>query len=162
MPVDTPEAPWFLFLCGAVGITAMLLPGISGSFILLILGKYEFVTGALKAPFAEGHPATIAVFALGMACGLAAFSRALRFLMEHYREGTTAFLVGVLLGSLQKMWPWKEVLLTRTIRGKTRIIQEANVWPAELDGGFALALLLIVSGFALVFFIERQSTPRGR
>ena len=162
VPVEMPEAPWFIFLCGAVGITAMLLPGISGSFILLVLGKYEFITAALKSPFSEASTGIIAVFALGMATGMAAFCRSLRYLMHRYREATTAFLTGILVGSIQKMWPWKSVLLSGEIGGKTKILREANVLPPALDGGFALAVTLVVLGFALVFFMERQSRHPGR
>lgn len=145
VPVETPESWWFIFLCGVIGITAMILPGISGSFLLLILGKYEFIISALRAPFADHHPFILGIFMAGMATGLLAFSKILHRLMMTHRNRTMAFLTGILLGSLRKVWPWKS-----SDGG-------GNGWPMALDGEFALILGLIALGFALVFRLEGRS-----
>ena len=107
IPVSTPHSLWFIFICGMIGITAMILPGLSGSFLLLILGKYAYVTGALKAPFIGSNFQILFVFLMGMITGLLSFSRVLRFFLRSYREMTLSFLMGLLIGSVQKIWPWK-------------------------------------------------------
>ncbi len=142
-PTQTPEASWFIFLSGAIAICALILPGISGSFILLLLGKYEFVLGAVN----DRNLGVIVVFALGAAVGLLGFAKILNWLLTHYYDILIAVLCGFMLGSLRKIWPWKVELegglLTR------------NVLPA---GGLELlyALLLALAGVALVLLISRQ------
>ena len=118
VPVETPTDFWFIYLCGAIAVTAMILPGISGSFLLLILGKYEYVTGAIKSPFAEANIGILLIFMAGMITGLLSFSNLLHSLMKSYREPTMAFLTGILIGSLKKIWPWKIVVESKTIRDK--------------------------------------------
>lgn len=132
IPVETPDAWWFIFICGMIGISAMILPGISGSFLLLILGKYEFITATLKNPFIPSNALILTIFLLGVFSGLMSFSKFLNWLMSHYRSLTMAFLTGILIGSLRKVWPWKEVLETRFIAGKERIIKEINVFPQDI------------------------------
>jgi len=112
VPVTTPEALWFIFLCGIIAICAMILPGISGAFILLILGKYEFVTASLKNPFIAHNMMVIFVFCMGCLIGLLSFSRLLNYLLKNYHQITMAFLTGLLIGSMSKIWPWKEMVET--------------------------------------------------
>lgn len=102
-PANTPEALWFVFLSGAIAICAMILPGISGSFILLLLGKYEFILGAVKSL----DLVIIAVFVLGCLLGIILFSKVIHWLLSHYHTATLATLAGFMLGSLNKIWPWK-------------------------------------------------------
>ncbi|MCR9203411.1 MAG: DUF368 domain-containing protein [Halobacteriovoraceae bacterium] len=160
IPVDTPTDPWFIYLCGIIGITAMILPGLSGSFLLLILGKYEFITGAVKAPFAPGNFPILLTFVAGSLTGVAGFSRVLNWFMKHYHSLTMAFLTGILVGSMKKVWPWKEVLETKEVRGKIRILREANIFPETLDAQVALATVLCIVGFAAVLLMEAQSRKR--
>lgn len=160
IPVDTPDAKWFIYLCGVIGITAMILPGISGSFLLLILGKYEYVTGAVKAPFADGNFATLCVFALGTATGLLGFSRILKWFLDHHKNATMAFLTGILVGTLKKVWPWKVTLESVIIRDKERILREANVLPQSFGSEETMALILAIVGFALVLFLESRSSGK--
>ncbi|POB15059.1 DUF368 domain-containing protein [Halobacteriovorax sp. DA5] len=155
VPVTTPTDLWFIYICGLIGITAMILPGISGSFILLILGKYEYVTGALKNPFQEGALVIIGVFALGCLTGLVSFSKVLNFFMKNFRERTMAFLVGILLGTLSKVWPWREVTKSVVIRGKTKVLSESLYFPTALTTEDILAVALVVIGFLFVFILER-------
>ncbi len=160
IPVDTPDSLWFIYLCGIIGITAMILPGISGSFLLLILGKYEFITGMLKNPFAEGAPLVILIFLCGTVTGLLSFSKILNFFMKNYRVKTMAFLTGILIGSMKKVWPWKEVLESKIVRGKVRVIREANILPPELNTEVMLAAVLVVVGFFGVLYLEKKSAPK--
>ena len=156
IPVDTPTDSWFIYLCGIIGISAMILPGLSGSFLLLILGKYEFITGAVKAPFAEGNFPILLTFVAGSLTGVAGFSRILNWFLKHYHSQTMAFLTGILIGSMKKVWPWKEVLETKVVRGKVRVLREANIFPDSFDGQVALALGLCVLGFIAVLWMESK------
>ncbi len=162
IPVSTPDSLWFIYLCGIIGITAMILPGISGSFLLLILGKYEYITGMLKNPFADGAIIVIAVFACGTATGLLSFSKILNFFMKNYRNRTMAFLTGVLIGSMKKVWPWKEVLETKVVRGKIRVLREANVLPTEFSFEVGLAIVLVLVGFIGVLLLEKFSNRNSQ
>ena len=157
IPMQTPEALWFIFLCGIVAICAMILPGISGAFILLILGKYEYVTGALKNPFLPQNLIVIIVFCCGCAIGLLGFSRVLNFLLQKYHNLTLAFLTGLIAGSLQKIWPWKEIIQTQMIRGKEHVIWGGPVMPPAVDQAFLIAFGLATLGFIVVLVIERLS-----
>ena len=133
IPVETPNSSWFIVLCGMIGITAMILPGLSGSFLLLILGKYEFITGAVKNPFGDGNFIILLTFSLGTISGLLLFTRFLKYCLDHFHNITMAFLTGILIGSMKKVWPWKETLESVVIRGKTKIIREANMMPTEFN-----------------------------
>ncbi len=160
MPITTPEALWFIFLCGIVAICAMILPGISGAFILLILGKYEFITATLRDPFLAENIMVIIVFCLGCVIGLAGFSRVLNYLLKSYHNLTLAFLAGLITGSLQKIWPWKEILDTQVIRGKVHVIWGQPMMPAAIDQEFFIAVCLAVLGFLVVLVIERLSREK--
>jgi len=160
MPITTPEALWFIFLCGIVAICAMILPGISGAFILLILGKYEFITATLRNPFLAENIMVILVFCLGCVIGLAGFSRVLNYLLKSYHNLTLAFLAGLITGSLQKIWPWKEVLDTQVIRGKVHVIWGQPMMPAAIDQEFFIAVCLAVLGFLVVLVIEGLSRDK--
>lgn len=102
-PAQTPDALWFVFLCGAIAICAMILPGISGSFILLLMGKYAFIMNAVT----ELNIVVLAVFAVGCAVGIISFSHVLSWLLKKYYMLTIALLSGFMVGSLLKVWPWK-------------------------------------------------------
>lgn len=160
IPVDTPDALWFIYLCGIIGITAMILPGLSGSFLLLILGKYEYITAALKNPFAEGAPLILVIFIMGTATGLMSFSKILNFFMKNYRVKTMAFLTGILIGSMKKVWPWKEVLESKVVRGKTKIIREMNIMPTEFNNEVMVAIALMLIGFIFVLVLEKKSSQK--
>ncbi|MDC1174606.1 DUF368 domain-containing protein [Bacteriovoracaceae bacterium] len=155
IPVDTPTNPWFIYLCGIIGITAMILPGLSGSFLLLILGKYEFITGAIKQAQVFENFKILVIFACGTATGLLAFSNILNWFLKHHRSKTMAFLTGILIGSMKKVWPWKEVLESVVIRGKTKIIREANVLPADFNTEVVFAMVLIFICFFLVVAMDK-------
>ena len=155
IPATTPEALWFIFLCGIIAICAMILPGISGAFILLILGKYEFITATLKNPFLPQNLMIIIVFCLGCLIGLLSFSRLLDYLLINFRQLTMAFLTGLMVGSIPKIWPWKEILETKIIRGKSHVIWGANIMPETMNAEVLVALVLAIIGFIAVLIIER-------
>ena len=140
-PAETPSHFLFIFLCGAIAICAMILPGISGSFILVLLGKYFFIMEAVKTLDLK----VIAIFGIGACVGITSFSRLLSYALSHMRNITLAVLSGFMLGSLNKVWPWKE-----TIDGvEQNIAPNAFVWQAV-----CLALL----GFVMVYGIEKISS----
>ena len=157
IPVSTPETLSFIFLCGAIAIYAMILPGISGAFLLLMLGKYEYVTRTLKNPFLWDNFVILAVFAAGAVVGIALFSRVLHYLLHRWHAATVSVLTGFMIGALRKVWPWKEVLESTVIRGKIHILRTQNVLPDAFDGGVALALGLFAVGVLGVIVLERLS-----
>lgn len=161
IPVSTPETMVFIFTSGFIAICAMILPGLSGAFILLILGKYEFITGTLKNPFLMDNMVVIVVFCAGCATGLLSFSRLLNYLIQKYHDLSLAFLTGLMAGSMAKIWPWKEAIATKMIRGKLHTISERNILPGSFDTEFCSALLLAILGLAIVFTLERLSRQQA-
>jgi putative membrane protein len=155
VPVSTPTAAWFIFLCGFIAISAMLLPGISGSFILLILGKYAYIIDALGT----FDFAVIVVFALGALSGLVAFSRVIVWLLHRYHQATLLVIKGILIGSLWVIWPYQDRVY-ETVHGKQRLIGATPVWPESVDATVLGGAALAVAGFVLVRVLHRLS--RGR
>jgi len=155
VPVETPTAAWFIFLCGFVAISAMLLPGISGSFILLILGKYAYIINALG----EFDLVVILVFATGALTGLVVFSRTIGWLLKHYHEATLLLIKGILIGSLWMIWPFQERIY-ETVRGKEKLVSANPVWPDAITGTVMASAAFLVAGFVLVMVISRFSTRK--
>tara|TARA_B100002003_G_scaffold68434_3_gene63806 strand:- start:278 stop:1288 length:1011 start_codon:yes stop_codon:yes gene_type:complete len=160
IPLYTPEEPWFIFFSGMIAICAMILPGLSGSFILLILGKYAFITAALRNPVNPDNLETILIFITGCLVGILGFSRILRYGLARWHDYTLALLTGIMLGSMRKVWPWKITLESQIIRGKEHVLREENVWPL-LDFEFGIALLLMLTGFMLVMLLDKISRQRA-
>lgn len=141
---ETPDDLWFIYICGAIAICAMILPGISGSFILVLLGKYEYIINAIK----DFNIGVLVVFALGCITGIAAFSRLVSWLLARYHSMTISLLAGFMLGSLNKIWPWKEV------QSENNILP--NVYQSQgTDPYLAEALLFFAVGVLLVILIEK-------
>lgn len=147
-PAETPSYLWFIFLCGAIAICAMILPGISGSFILVLLGKYFFIMDAVKTL----DLVIIAVFGAGAVVGITSFSRVLSYALKHVRNITLAVLSGFMLGSLNKVWPWKEQITT-VVDGHDLMI-ENNILPNQY---IVEAVVLMLVGFFMVYFLEKLS-----
>ena len=158
-PLAGSDSPAVLMACGAVAICAMILPGISGSFILLLLGAYGAVIGALKS----FDLIRIGAFAIGAVIGLLSFSRVLDRLLEKRRNETLAVLTGFLLGSLNALWPWKrQVELLYTHSDGREEWFKVNAWPADLDAaGWGLAVGLAVVGAVLVTLLGRLGRSEG-
>ncbi len=155
-PAETPSNLLFIFLCGAIAICAMILPGISGSFILVLLGKYFYIMEAVKTL----NISVILVFMGGAAIGITSFSRVLSFALSKFHDITIAVLAGFMLGSLNKVWPWKETIETYTdSHGVVKPLVEANILPNQ----FVMeAIGLMIFGFFLVYFIEKLSAKESK
>ena len=153
------EHPLFLFFAGALAICAMILPGISGSFILVIIGAYKTLSDALH----DFNFKKIALFTIGAVVGLLSFSHVLKWLFKHYHNITLALLTGFIFGSLNKIWPWKEVLTWReNSSGNLVPLLEQSVSPSNYNGDpqltFAIALMII--GFITIFILEKIGSKK--
>ena len=155
-PAETPTNLLFIFLCGAIAICAMILPGISGSFILVLLGKYFFIMEAVKT----FNIKIILVFAAGALIGITTFSRLLSFALKHFRNITLSVLTGFMLGSLNKVWPWKETVQTYVdSHGVVKPLVETNILPNVYVWE---AAVLMVVGFLLVYLLEKLSAKSAK
>ncbi|CAM1362527.1 conserved membrane hypothetical protein [Tenacibaculum litoreum] len=149
----------FMFLAGAIAICAMILPGISGSFILVLLGAYKPVLAAVN----NRDFTTIAFVGLGAIVGLLTFSRVLKYLFENYKNYTLVVLTGFIIGSLNKIWPWKKVLTYRTnSHGEQVPFNELSISPFSYDGNPQLmyATMLALIGFALILLLEKLAVKK--
>lgn len=155
VPVETPTAGWFIFLCGFIAICAMLLPGISGSFILLILGKYAYIIEALG----QFDWTVIGLFAAGAVAGLVAFSRAIGWLLNHYHQRTLLMIKGILIGSLWIIWPFQERTYS-ILHGKNKLVASHPVWPEVLDSTVFISFGFLLAGFAGVLVIHYLARRR--
>jgi putative membrane protein len=151
VPTQTPDTSWFLFLSGFIAICAMILPGISGSFILVLLGKYQDVLSAVN----DRDILTLFFVAAGAAIGIVTFAQVLSWLFKRYHDVTVAVLIGLMVGSLRKIWPWKETLRTMLDRhGEPIPVEQINVWPQAWSSEVTIALILAIVGFVLVFVLD--------
>ena len=157
-PAQTPSNLLFIFFCGALAICAMILPGISGAFILLLLGKYEFILKSLIELDIE----VLIVFITGCIVGILAFSRLLSWILKHFRFPTLALLAGFMLGSLNKVWPWKEVTIFRlNSEGQQLPAFDQSIWPGIYlertgnDPQIFHAILFTALGILIVVFVEK-------
>jgi putative membrane protein len=181
--------PWFLFFAGAIAICAMILPGISGSFILIILGAYKALSNAVH----DWDFKKIAIFAVGAIFGLLSFSRLLKWLFKNYHNTTLALLTGFILGSLNKMWPWKQtVAVMNDTTGKVvpfetisnlgtlsvfqkntndfesyKTVLEESISPfmyAEINTTnpqLLFSIGLMIAGFLTIFILEKVGSKRA-
>ena len=157
VPVETGTESYKFVLAGMVAICAMILPGISGSFLLVVMGKYQQVFGAVH----EREFGIIALFGVGAVIGLLGFSRLLKRLLARFHAETMAFLVGLMLGSLRKVWPFRNVLEEKLIGSKVRVLRDECVWPQEYSGEVLLSFVLMVVGAALVVALERLGSEKS-
>lgn len=144
----------FLFFAGALAICAMILPGISGAFILVILGAYKTLSDALH----DFDINKIVIFSAGALVGILSFSHVLKWLFKHYHNVTLAVLTGFIFGSLNKIWPWKEVLTWRTDSAGIDIpVVEKSISPFSYEGNpqLVFAIILMFVGFLTIFILER-------
>ncbi len=170
-PMQTPDAIWFIFLSGAIAICSMILPGISGSFILLILGKYEFLLQTLANVTSGAATATdvlvLVVWIVGAVVGILAFSKFIDWLLTKYYRGTLLFLAGFIIGSLVKVWPWNNmetIVLSQfpeaevMIAGGENADKVVSLFAPQTNPHIAGAIIFALVGFALVAGIELAST----
>ena len=177
LPLETPEAWWFLFVAGAMASCAMILPGISGAFILLLLGKYQYVLGAVNR-FDIGP---LVFVGAGAVVGLVSFSQVLGWMFRKYHDLMVALLTGLMLGSLRKVWPWKEDLnwlqdaageVVLDSHGQRKVIEQALVLPDVSTSGevgqVVAAVALALAGFGAIVLLDRfaaegkAASPGGR
>ena len=157
-PAQTPNDWWFVMLSGAVAICAMILPGISGAFILLLLGKYQYIIGAVG----ELNIPVIAVFGVGAVAGIISFSHLLSWLLNRFHDLTIALLMGFMLGSLNKVWPWKQTLSeVADAHGKMIPVEQANILPRTFEtlnegenAHLFEAFVLMLVGLGAIYLIE--------
>ena len=154
VPTSTPNHPLFIFGCGAVAICAMLLPGISGSFILLILRKYAYI---LKAVAALDFM-VILPFIAGCLVGILSFSRLLKWLLSRWQKTTYAVLVGLLIGSLRRIWPYQHIVEIE-VREKLRPLSATPYLPDAFNVKYFVGFLV---GLGFVVGIEWYASRRGR
>ena len=157
--VSENSSSLFIFIAGAIAICAMILPGISGSFILVLLGAYKPVLDALNNKDFK----TIFVFMAGAVIGLLSFSHVLKWLFKHYKNLTLAALTGFIIGSLNKIWPWKETLTWRTnSKGIEVPFKDQSVSPFSFEGDtqLTMAIVLAVVGFVIILGMERLAVDK--
>ena len=163
VPAQTPDAPWFLFLSGALAICAMVLPGVSGAFILVLLGKYQYVLAAVN----DLDLFALFFVAAGAGIGIVTFAQVLGWLFKRYHDATVAALIGLMVGSLRKIWPWKldvewlrdaDGAFALDSAGERIVALQRNLLPTLSDNGAAeigTALLLALFGFGLILLLDR-------
>ena len=157
VPVQTPDAGWFIFIAGALSICAMMLPGISGSFILLILNKYAYIfaaIGYLKL-------SVLLPFAGGALAGLVFFSRLLSYILERYYRVTVVFITGLLLASLTVIWPFQERIY-ETAGGNPILVDTHPVFPQEFSQQVLISLTLCITGILVVLVLNHLHKPEER
>lgn len=164
-PSETPETYWFILLSGALAICAMILPGISGSFILLILGKYTYILEAINTR----DLSTVAIFGVGCVIGLLSFARLVSWLLHKFHDIAIALLAGFMIGSLNKIWPWKETLSTRTnSKGEEVPFITENILPSKylaatgLEPHLVQAIIFMILGIGIVVLLEQFAARRSR
>lgn len=157
--VSENSSPWFMFLAGAIAICAMILPGISGAFILVLLGAYKPVLEAVS----ERNYKIITLVGIGAIVGLLSFSRILKWLFKHYKNYTLAALTGFIVGSLNKIWPWKHTITYRlNSHGVEVPFKQESISPFSYDGDHQLwiAILLAIVGFGLIILLEKLAVNK--
>jgi len=157
--VSVNSSPWFLFFAGMIAICAMILPGISGSFILVLLGAYKPVLNALNTK----DFVSIIIFLVGAVLGLLSFSKILKWLFSTYKNYTLATLTGFIIGSLNKIWPWKETISWRTnSKGMEVPFNTASVSPFSFEGDnqLLISIFLMLIGFGLIILLEKLAIKK--
>ena len=166
-PFASPDSSIYLLFCGFIAIIAMILPGVSGAFILLILGVYQTAIDTINN-LAEGLTTgnfdlfkdafiKFALLGIGAIIGLKVFSKALNWMFKYHKALTLAILTGFMIGSLNKIWPWKEVLKTRiNSEGETVTLLDRSILPSSYDSDsqMMLAIVFVIIGFASILILE--------
>ncbi|MCK5781430.1 MAG: DUF368 domain-containing protein [Flavobacteriales bacterium] len=169
-PAHSPDSTMFVFFSGFIAIIAMILPGISGAFILLLMGAYPTVIGAINS-LREGittantdlifHAGSmLSVFAVGAVLGLLTFSRVLAWMFKNYHNTTLAVLTGFMIGSLNKVWPWKETISTRmNSHGEEVPFLQKSILPTSFDGDAMMVqvVLIAILGFSVIYLLDKFS-----
>ncbi len=174
-PFATPDSSIYLLFCGFIAIIAMILPGISGAFILLILGAYETVINTVNNliegistgnfEMLKGALLKFVLLAIGAIIGLKVFSKLLNWMFKHKKNITLAVLTGFMIGSLNKIWPWKRVLKTRiNSEGIEVTLLDESVLPNSYSGDNQImyAILFVIIGFATILILENLGSKKSK
>ncbi|MBD0823946.1 DUF368 domain-containing protein [Aestuariibaculum marinum] len=159
-PMENSDSDWFLFFAGAIAICAMILPGISGSFILIILGAYKTLSDAIH----DVDIKKLIIFFSGAIIGLLSFSHALKWLFKNYHNITLALLTGFIFGSLNKVWPWKQTISWHTnSEGIQSPLIQKSISPFAFDGNnqIVFAITLMILGFLTIFILEKVGSKKA-
>ncbi len=148
---------FFVFLCGIVGISGMMLPGLSGSFILILMGNYKLL---MVTAVTELNVILLGVFFLGSAFGLMSFSHILAWVLKKYKDETLGILTGFIIGSLSIIWPWKEIAESLIVNGEEKVISYNSYFPSEFNTQTLLAFALMILGYFLVYLLESKSNNK--
>ncbi|EDP71879.1 integral membrane protein [Flavobacteriales bacterium ALC-1] len=174
-PFASPDSPFYLLFCGFIAIIAMILPGVSGAFILLILGAYQTAIDTINNLLEGLTTGNMDLFkdaflkfcllAIGAVVGLKVFSKALNWMFKHHKNLTLAILTGFMIGSLNKIWPWKEILKTRIdSHGEEVTLLDKSILPTSYDGNnqLVLALIFIIIGFGTILILEHLGKQKNK
>ena len=158
-PANENSNLFYVFICGIIGISGMMLPGLSGSFILILMGNYELL---MVEAVANIDIVLLIVFLLGSIFGLMTFSHILSWVFLHYKDATLSLLTGFIIGSLSIIWPWKKISESIIFNGKEKIIAYSWHLPQTLDRETILSLSLMLLGVVIVYSIEIASTKKKK
>ncbi|WP_426429709.1 DUF368 domain-containing protein [Winogradskyella sp. HB-48] len=174
-PFASPDSPFYLLFCGFIAIIAMILPGVSGAFILLILGAYQTAIDTinnLRDGLLTGNMdlfkdalLKFVLLAIGAVIGLKVFSKALNWMFKHQKNLTLAILTGFMIGSLNKIWPWKKILKTRiNSEGEEVTLLDQSILPSSYDGDnqIVLAIIFTIVGFATILILEHLGNRKDK
>ena len=158
IPVSTPNAPWFIFGSGFIAICAMILPGISGAYVLVLLGKYHYILEALN----NKDFFTLFIIGAGSLVGLISFAQILGWLLKRYHDLIMAILIGLMCGSLRKIWPWKETVTTFIdSHGKEIPSLQSNIIPSSFTSEVVYALLFMLIGILVIWSLDFWARKNG-
>jgi len=158
-PASENSNLFFVFLCGIIGISGMILPGLSGSFILILMGNYELL---MVTAVTDLNAVLLATFFIGSAVGLMSFSHILSWVLKHYKDATLALLAGFILGSLKIIWPWKEVTKSIILNGKEKVLEYDWYFPESMNQETLLPCVAILLGIIIVYGLEKYSTKKNQ
>tara|TARA_R110002050_G_scaffold267266_1_gene408828 strand:+ start:2941 stop:3858 length:918 start_codon:yes stop_codon:yes gene_type:complete len=157
-PSENTDSLPYLFFSGALAICAMILPGISGAFILVLLGSYKVILEAVH----ERDLKIVVTVGLGAIFGLLSFARVLKWMFKNYKDLTLAVLTGFIIGSLNKIWPWKKILETKVFGDKIITVKDQSISPFAYEGDHQLiyAITLALIGFSLILILEKLASKK--
>ena len=156
-PTSQNENLFYVFICGIIGISGMMLPGLSGSFILILMGNYQLL---MVDAITDLNIVLLSVFILGSIFGLISFSRVLSWVFKNYKNATLALLTGFIFGSLNIIWPWKKELKHIIVNGEKKILSYERYFPNQFDSQTITAFILLVLGILIVCWMERFSNAK--
>lgn len=156
-PTSQNENLFYVFICGIIGISGMMLPGLSGSFILILMGNYQLL---MVNAITDLNIVLLSVFLLGSIFGLISFSRVLSWVFKNYKNATLALLTGFIFGSLNIIWPWKKELKHIIVNGEKKILSYEIYFPNQFDSQTIIAFTLLILGILIVCWMERFSSAK--